>query len=338
MKLNELGKKVLENGGGNKLAIITDSNVAKYYLSDCEASLKEEGFSVFSFVIPAGEESKNGKTYLELLEKLASIPLTREDAVIALGGGVVGDLAGFVAATYMRGIRVFQVPTTLLSAVDSSVGGKTGIDLESGKNLVGAFHMPAFVLQDTSLLKTLPDDVFKDGCAEIIKYAVISGEELFNELSENVLSRSMTETEEGIERLSSVISKCVEIKKDIVSQDQKDGGIRKVLNLGHTLGHAIEQLSEYKISHGSAVSKGLSRMAGIAAENGYSSEDTAKRIKELLQAYGFDLSIPYSVDELYNAIKLDKKRSGESIDLIIPEEIGKCKIEKISLDELRKML
>ena len=222
-----------------KIAVVSDSQVWPLYGKTVLNALAE--YETFSYVFPAGEESKNGSTYLKLLNFLAENKLTRSDCLLALGGGVVGDLTGFAAATYLRGVDFVQAPTTLLAAVDSSVGGKTAIDLDAGKNLAGAFYQPSAVLCDLDTLNTLPENIFRDGCAEVIKYGVLYDEALFAHLEEKGLGFDQEE----------VISRCVELKRDVVAQDEFDRGERQKLNLGHTIGHGIEACSGYKISHGS---------------------------------------------------------------------------------------
>ena len=328
MYLNDIGTGARTVQQGGRFAVITDENIAALYLERVKASLEEAGFSVSCHVIPAGEEQKNGAVYLRLLSELAAVPLTRTDGVVALGGGVIGDLAGFTAATYMRGIKVIQVPTTLLAQVDSSIGGKTAIDLPEGKNLAGAFHMPALVWRDPAVLGTLPEALFRDGMAEVIKYALIDGDG-FPDLSDPAAVRRAPEA---------VIERSAAIKEQIVLEDAKDLGIRQILNLGHTIGHAVEKLSAYRLSHGQAVAKGLARIAEIALDQGWCGEEVPARTKALLTAYGFDLEIPYGAEEIFGAITRDKKRKNDSIDIIVPEAFGRCVIRRLSLQELRAIL
>lgn len=333
MKLSELGEKIVGIQGLGSVAVITDDNVAKLHLDSCEKSLKDAGLKVYSFIIPAGEESKTGETYLDLLEKLAWIPLTRSDGIVALGGGVVGDMAGFLAATYLRGIKIYQVPTTLLAAVDSSVGGKTGIDLKSGKNLAGAFYPPNLILQDTSLLRTLSPGDFRNGCGEIIKYGVISDVDLFTRLRANPIGVTMDEGE-----LGRIIERCVRIKTAMVSSDLKDEGERRLLNFGHTIGHAVETLSDYKVTHGEAVAKGMLKMAEISKKQGWCKPEVPKDIKDILLKYGFNIEITYGAHEVFEVIEKDKKRRADYIDIVVPEKIGKCRIERVTLDHFKTML
>lgn len=329
MKLSEIGQEVLKIQSRGKLLIVTDDTVAPLYLETCADSLRSAGFTVFSYILPAGEASKNGENFLKLLEFAAEKSLTRSDGIVALGGGMVGDLAGFTAACYLRGIRVIQVPTTLLSAVDSSVGGKTAIDLPAGKNLAGAFHQPELVLQDSSLLETLPEDVFLAGMAEVIKTSIIYDESLFEKIQDPENIRNI---------LPDVIGRCVEIKKYFVEEDEEDRGIRHILNFGHTIGHAVEKLSGFSLSHGFAVAKGMDRMAELSVEEGWCSQETARRIHEILVRYGFDLSVPFSADEIFRLIQSDKKREGNVIRLVTVESIGRCSIRTVTMEECRALL
>ncbi len=310
--------------GSCRLAILTDDKVDGLYGKKIETLLNEGGYDTVKFVIANGEESKNSTNLMEFINFMAEHKLTRKDAVIALGGGVVGDMAGFAAAVYLRGIKFVQIPTTLLAAVDSSVGGKTAIDIAAGKNLMGAFHQPSLVCCDTDMLKSLDTNVMRDGYAEVIKYGVIADRELFDKLK--------AQTED----INLVVARCVEIKRDIVEADEFDTGQRQLLNFGHTIGHAIELLSDFTITHGSAVAKGMLIAARIGAVLGM--EDCSAAIKEVLERYGFDLSCPYSAEEIYEVALSDKKRSGGQITLVIPERIGKCILHKTACENLLKLL
>lgn len=329
MKLEEIGWRVREIQDGGKLAVITDEHVGPRYLLQCSKSLQDAGFQVYTFTVPAGEASKSGTVYLQMLNNLAEIPLTRSDGVVALGGGMVGDLAGFTAATYLRGIRVIQVPTTLLAAVDSSVGGKTAINLPEGKNLAGAFHQPELVLQDAELLDSLPESVLLDGMAEVIKYGMIADEELF---------RRLQNPEHARKHLEEIIQTCVGIKKKFVEEDEFDYGVRHLLNFGHTIGHAIEQCSGYAFSHGLSVAKGMNYMTAIAAEQGWCDASVHDALHSMLKDYGYDLSVPYTDEELDEVMRSDKKREKNSIDLVIPERVGKCVRKTVPVDALKGLL
>lgn len=329
MKLEEIGWRVKEIQDGGKLAVITDDHVGPHYLEPCRRSLEEAGFDVYTFTVPAGEESKSGLVYLQMLNNLAEIPLTRADGVVALGGGMVGDLAGFTAATYLRGIRVIQVPTTLLAAVDSSVGGKTAINLPEGKNLAGAFHQPELVLQDAELLNSLPHSVLLDGMAEVIKYGMIADCDLFSRLQN---------PNDAWKSLEEIVKTCVGIKQRFVEEDEFDYGVRHLLNFGHTIGHAIEQKSGYAFSHGLSVAKGMNFMTAIAAEQGWCDGSVRDSLHSLLLEYGFDLSVPYTDEELDEIMRSDKKREKDFIDLVIPECIGTCVRKTVPVNDLLDLL
>ena len=320
--LSKLGEMTAMVCKAKKIAIVSDSNVFPIYGDIAVSALEKSGFAVVSFVIDAGEESKNGENYLALLNFLAENQLTRSDCVIALGGGVVGDLTGFAAATFLRGIAFIQVPTTLLAAVDSSVGGKTAIDLKCGKNLAGAFYQPKLVLCDTDTLNTLPEDIFKDGCAEVIKYGVLYDAALFSQLEEDGLSFDR----------ESVICRCVELKRDVVMEDEFDTGARMKLNLGHTVGHGIEACSDYAISHGKAVAIG---MAIVSRASGCTQ---TQKILDLLVKFGLPITTDYTAQQLANCALSDKKRSGGTVNLIIPKAIGDCAIVPTPVENLQSFI
>lgn len=321
------------NGAGAKIkalapraetaAVIYDSAVA-CHLGRVEHELEAAGLRIAAMEIKSGEESKNGMSFLGILSFLAENRLTRSDILVSLGGGMVGDLSGFAAASFMRGIKYVQMPTTLLSAVDSSVGGKTAIDLPEGKNLAGAFCQPMIVVCDTDMLKTLPQDYFRDGCAEVIKYAVLGDETLFSHLERETL---------GFDR-EKVIARCVEMKSEYVSEDEFDTGVRRMLNLGHTLGHAVEAESGFELSHGKSVAIGLATVSRASAAEGLCSADTAERICALIRAFGLPDRTEKSIDELMPAMKSDKKHVGSSINVIIPREIGLCSVKSMTDAEL----
>ena len=322
--LDELGMQAAKVLKGRSVVVVSDSNVAPLYLGRAVQSLKAQGFQVGTFSFPAGEESKNGRTYLTLLNTLAEKRLTRTDALVALGGGVVGDLTGFAAATFLRGIACIQIPTTLLACVDSSVGGKTAIDLPAGKNLAGAFYQPDLVLCDPDLIESLPEQVFADGCAEVIKYGMLGSAELLKRLQEK----------HARDQLEYVIAKCVDMKREVVESDEFDLGRRQLLNLGHTFAHSIEKLSGYAISHGSAVAMGMHLITRAALEKGYCPAECLSTLEELLKKHDLPLRTGYSAQELAEVALSDKKRAGGSINLAIPCDLGESRLLKISVDEL----
>lgn len=326
--LRNLGAELSKVCKAGTAAIISDSNVWPLYGDAAVSALERAGYRVVSFVFSAGEAHKSGANYLSILNFLAKNQITRSDCIIALGGGVVGDISGFAAATYLRGIAYVQVPTTLLAAVDSSVGGKTAIDLESGKNLAGAFYQPRLVLCDTDLLNTLPEDIFRDGCAEVIKYGILFDDPLFSTLLQSGLAFDR----------ESVIARCVELKRDIVAQDEFDNGQRQKLNLGHTIGHAVEALSNFSVSHGQAVAIGMAIVAGAAVKLGICGSDTQNSILAILEKFNLPTSIEYTAQALFECALSDKKRSGSSVTLVVPERIGKCSLRPTKVNELKDFI
>lgn len=312
----------------NKVAIISDSNVWPLYGNTVANSLTESGLTVCRFVFPAGEASKNGQTYLEILNFLAENQLTRSDMLIALGGGVVGDMTGFAAATYLRGISFVQIPTTLLAMVDSSVGGKTAIDLPAGKNLAGAFYQPDLVICDISALDTLPELIFIDGCAEVIKYGILYDASLFAHLEENGMD---------FDRML-VITHCIELKRDVVSADEFDAGARQKLNLGHTIGHGIEKSSNFAISHGQAVAAGTAIITKAASAYEICDDAVYQRIISLLSLFKLPTTTGFSANELFCSALSDKKRTGNFVNIIVPHQIGDCQIHKTSICELEQFI
>ena len=309
---------------GRAAAIVSDSNVAPLYLEQTKASLESAGFRTCSFVFPAGEGSKNGQTYLELLEFLAEHQITRSDTLVALGGGVVGDLTGFAAATFLRGVAFVQIPTTLLAAVDASVGGKTAIDLKNGKNLAGAFYQPRLVLCDLDTLSTLPADVFADGCAEVIKYGMIGDPGLL-ELLETTDFRADPEE---------IVARCIAQKRDLVEEDEFDTGARQLLNLGHTIGHGIEACSGYGLSHGKAVAIGMTLITRAAVAFGQCPPEALPRLQALLKRYDLPDTTGYGAEELYEKTLSDKKRTGSTISLVVPTAWGRSELQKVAVSDL----
>ena len=322
--LDTVGRQAAGQWKGRSAAVVSVSTVAPLYLNRVKDSLERAGFQVHSFVFPAGEDQKNGGTYLKLLEFLAARRLTRADGLIALGGGVVGDLAGFAAATFLRGIGFLQLPTTLLAAVDSSVGGKTAIDLTNGKNLAGAFYQPQAVLCDLDTLDTLPAEVFADGCAEVIKYGMIGDPALLARL-ETVDFRADPEE---------LVARCVAQKRDLVEQDEFDTGARQLLNLGHTLGHGVEACSGYTVSHGRAVAIGMTLVTRAAVAFGRCPAEVLPRLRRLLERYGLPDATAYSAQALYEKTLSDKKRSGDTISLVVPIAWGASQLVRIPVSEL----
>ena len=326
--LSQLGQYAASVKKTCKATLISDSNVWPIYGHLAEKSLIAVGFEVNHFVFQAGEASKNGQTYLEILNYLAENHMTRSDLLIALGGGVVGDITGFVAATYLRGVSFIQVPTTLLAMVDSSVGGKTAIDLPAGKNLAGAFYQPDLVLCDIDTLNTLPAEIFRDGCAEVIKYGILYDPQLFEHLRSNALNFDR----------EYVVRRCVEWKRDVVADDEFDRGNRQKLNLGHTIGHGIEASSNFQISHGLAVAAGIGIVTRSALKNNICSEETYRLIISTLEIFGLPSKTPIAAEDIYQWALSDKKRSGATVNLIVPKTIGECLIIPTATDNLKSFI
>ena len=300
--------------------IVTDDTVEELYADRVQISFSYAGFDVTRFTFPAGEISKNPDTLLELLNAMGLRHLSRSDLIVALGGGVTGDLTGFAAAIYARGIRFIQIPTTLLAAVDSSVGGKTGIDMPFGKNMVGAFHQPSLVITDIDVLRELPPEQLANGSAEAIKCGVLNDPSLF----------ALLEGGSWLDDLEEIVCRCVTYKRDVIASDEFDTGTRMFLNLGHTFGHAIEACSGFTIPHGQAVGVGI-LMAASAAD---CPEALIRRLAACLQANGLATRCDYPATALMDAALGDKKRSGENITLVLPREIGRCELVRLPLSRL----
>jgi 3-dehydroquinate synthase len=320
-----VGELILKVSSPCKVAVITDDIVDSLYSNEIISSLTKNNFTVVKYVFPNGEGSKNLDTYAKIINFLAQNELTRTDIIVALGGGVVGDMAGFAAATYLRGIKYVQIPTTLLSQVDSSVGGKTAVDLSKGKNLVGAFKQPSLVLCDIDTLKTLPKEVYLDGLGEVCKYAVLD-KKVFNLLGKDEYS------------LTDLIYLCLDYKRKIVQKDEFEKSKRKLLNLGHTIGHAIEKLGEYKIPHGVAVAMGLKIMLDGARNKGLLSATEYEKIISLINKLGLKMDCPFTKDEILSSIGSDKKRKGNKISLVVPYGVQKVRIVDIALDEVKEYI
>ncbi len=327
--LNQLHTHIGAITHAKNALIVSDSHVYPLYGELVREQLAKAGIRCGeSFVFPAGEESKNGETYLRLLNHLATNQITRSDCIIALGGGVTGDLTGFAAATYLRGIDYIQLPTSLLAAVDSSVGGKTAIDLDAGKNLAGAFYQPKLVVCDTDTLATLPRRIFLDGCAEIIKYGVLYDPSLF----------ALLDAHGPDFPAETVITRCVELKRDVVAADEFDRGSRQQLNLGHTLGHGIEAKSNFTVSHGQAVAIGMAMVSKAGVAWGITEHGIYARICDILTKFQLPVLCPYDAESIFTYALSDKKRSGGSVNLIIPERIGSCRIQSMDIRELKAFI
>lgn len=322
----EISKYISENDKYEKVILITDENVDKIFKKNFDFKNTES----YKYVIKAGEKSKNIAQYYKLIRFLTSINVDRNDLIIALGGGVVGDLAGFIASTYMRGIDYIQVPTSLLAMVDSSIGSKTAINTEDGKNLIGSFYAPKAVFIDLDFLKTLPQEEFTNGLAEIIKCSIIKDKNLFDLINEEEIYDRNT--------MSNIIKRSIEIKKEIVEKDPKEINERQLLNFGHTIGHAIEKVSNYSIAHGYAVATGMAMITRSYYKQGLTDTTSYNSINEILLKYKLPICCDYSLENLYKEILRDKKSRGDTLNVIYPKKIGDGRISSVEKNDLRKIL
>lgn len=328
-----IDEKIIDNVAGlcldvfspSKVHIVTDTNVAPLYLENIE---KQFSIPVTHSILPAGEEYKRLETINTIYTDLINADITRKDLIIALGGGVIGDMTGFAAATFLRGVSLCQIPTTLLAQVDSSVGGKTAVDMPQGKNLVGAFYQPRLVLIDPYVLKSLPEHIFIDGMAEVVKYGCIQNADILD----------MVSKPDYKDNISNIIYECVKIKRDVVEVDEHDTGLRMILNFGHTIGHAIEKLGDYtKFSHGNAVSMGMVAAMKLSDAIGNDNSLTAY-LSGILNNIGLPTSLPYEKEDIFNALLSDKKKMGDTMNFILVRTMGKAEIEKIEIDRLHKLI
>lgn len=311
-----------------KAFLLTDDHVAPLYAEETADSLRKEGMAVHTYVMPHGERNKNIGTWGGVLERMCELRFSRSDVLAALGGGVTGDLGGFAAACFQRGMDYVQIPTTLLAMVDSSVGGKTAVDLKAGKNQAGAFWQPKAVICDPDTLDTLPEEEYRCGCAEIIKYGMIGGAGFFHMLEETPV-RDQTER---------VIAACVEMKRDFVARDEFDRGIRMLLNFGHTFGHACEACSGYTILHGQGVAIGMAVMARSACAQGILKKEDRDALIRLIRRCGLPTEPEWSAKDMLEACLSDKKTAGTEISIVVPVEIGKCEIRTIPVSGLGRWL
>ena len=331
-RVGEYARKLL---GGGAAAMITDDHVAPLYLKRVEASLDAAGVRHTALVLPHGEGTKCLAALEKVYTFLCDSRITRTDGLIALGGGVIGDLAGLAAATFLRGIRFIQVPTTLLAQVDSSVGGKVAVDLPQGKNLVGAFYQPEAVLCDPDTLRTLTDEFWRDGLGEVVKYGCIGDAPLFDLLED--CAPGGRETLMG--RIDEILTHCIQAKADVVAKDERDTGLRMTLNFGHTVGHAVEACQHYQgLSHGEAVALGMSVMTRLSEGRGMTEAGTSARLDALLAALSLPRALPdLPEDALIAAMGMDKKSAGSALRVIVLDRIGACRIHHTSADFFRGM-
>lgn len=323
-KVGELTKTVLK---GKKIALISDTNVYPLYGENIKNQLENEGYKVFTYIFKAGEASKNTRELIKIVEFMAENELTREDGAVALGGGVCGDMVGFAASVFLRGIKFVQIPTSLLAQVDSSVGGKTAVDLPQGKNLCGAFHQPSLVIIDPDVLKTLSHHFFSDGMGEVIKYGCIKSASLFEKLESGDVKDNLTD----------IITECVSIKKQVVENDEKEHGERALLNFGHTCGHAIEKLWNFEtVSHGEAVAIGMVMITRAGENLGITEKGTTDRLIKVLEKNDLKISDTHTDKEIISAMNGDKKRTGTGIKFVMINKIGSSFINPIKYEDINK--
>lgn len=323
-KVGELTKTVLK---GKKIALISDTNVYPLYGENIKTQLENEGYKVFTYIFKAGEASKNTSELIKIVEFMAENELTREDGAVALGGGVCGDMVGFAASVFLRGIKFVQIPTSLLAQVDSSVGGKTAVDLPQGKNLCGAFHQPSLVIIDPDVLKTLSHHFFSDGMGEVIKYGCIKSASLFEKLESGDVKDNLTD----------IITECVSIKRQVVENDEKEHGERALLNFGHTCGHAIEKLWNFEtVSHGEAVAIGMVMITRAGENLGITEKGTTDRLIKVLEKNDLKISDTHTDKEIISAMNGDKKRTGTGIKFVMINKIGSSFINPIKYEDINK--
>lgn len=335
----KIQKSIIENIGNEikniyknkKISVVTDENVAAIYGKVVKESLEKSGCIVQFIVVQPGEESKSLEVLKTVYRQFISFNLTRSDLVIALGGGVVGDLAGFAASTYLRGVDYVQVPTTLLAQIDSSIGGKVAVNIEEGKNLIGSFYQPKIVLIDPEVLHTLDDKLIRDGMGEVIKYACIKDADFFKELL------SINTREQLFDNIENIIYTCCDIKREVVEKDEHDKGERMLLNFGHTMGHAIEKYFNYRYTHGEAVAIGMHYITGKSEALGYTEPGTAEQIKKMLVNFSIEYDIPdMDISIIRDTILLDKKNISGKLNLILLKNIGYGFVENIPTENINK--
>lgn len=333
-QVGQIARKAVPGAG--RALVVTDSNVGPLYGAPVMDGLEAAGFTAELAAFEAGEKSKTMETLSMVLERAASAGLTRGDVIVALGGGVVGDVAGLAAATYMRGVALIQVPTSLLAMVDSSVGGKTALNLGAGKNLAGAFWQPSAVVADIGCLGTLEDAQLADGCAEVVKHALIADAELFEELEHTPLTPELLKTD--LARVAWLIARNIDIKRAVVVQDEREAGIRKLLNFGHSIGHGLEAAEGYRLGHGTCVGIGMVAIASASVTAELCPEDAPERIARLLKAHGLSLAFDAEPERVYEEALHDKKRSGDLIELVVPRGVGAAALAPTPVDEFRRIL
>jgi 3-dehydroquinate synthase len=325
--LSQLGTLVRPVVRGDNVLLLCDERVAALYAQAAEESLRSAAFQVRRLVYPAGETNKTPEMLISILEEMARQGMTRSDVLVAMGGGVTGDMGGLAAALYQRGIDCVQVPTTLLAAVDASVGGKTAVNLPAGKNQMGVFSQPRMVVCDVDCFATLPPQVYAEGWAEVVKSAFMKDGPL----------AGLLEAYPDV-RMEDIVAECVRIKRDIVCADEFDTGERQKLNFGHTIGHAIEKCADYGCYHGMAVAAGMCIITRACVKTGVCGAETYEKLEQLLDKFGLPKTCEFTEDALYTAARADKKRSGERITLVLPKRIGACVLKKTDFSEVKTIL
>lgn len=332
--IQRLGIEIRKTHNGNRIAVITDENLNEQYGTDLKKRLEDSDFDIKLIIIKPGEESKSFHVLQYVYSELVKFNITRKDLIIAFGGGVVGDLGGFAAATFLRGVKLIQIPTSLLAQVDSSIGGKVAVDLPEGKNLAGAFYQPEAVFIDPSLLRTLPMEYLQDGLAEVIKYGAIRDRQLFHRLLK------YKDYDELMDEMEYIIYTCCSIKRDIVERDEKDTGERMILNFGHTIGHVIEKYFNFKdYTHGRAIAVGMYNISFRGERQGYTKEGTSRLIKDILEKYSLPYRMPIMDEkEVIGIISTDKKNEGGFTNFIFLYEIGSAYIKPVEKSKIKRLL
>lgn len=326
--LKNINNIIFEHKLYKKIFIITDSNVFDLYYMEVFNSLSKENCEIFNYVLNPGETSKAYRFIIDICDNLAKNNICRSDVIISLGGGVISDIAGFVACIYKRGIDLINIPTTLLAKIDASIGGKNGINTNYGKNIIGTFFNPKFVLCDINTLKTLDKDNMNDGFAEIIKYAMIKDKDLIDILMKDNYYSNIEE----------IINRCISIKLEVIKNDPYDKGERMLLNFGHTIGHCIEQISSYKISHGSAISIGMWTITNLSENNGLSEKNTLNVLEECLLKFKLPTKTSFSIEEIMKNVENDKKSVDKKINIIIAKSPGQAQIHNMDIEELKSLM
>ena len=336
--LEHVGSLVRNVANPRSVILVSDSNVWPLYSGPAISSLSSAGFEVFSHVFEAGEKSKRLSSVERMLEDMAEAGLVRQDCVVALGGGVCGDMAALAASLYLRGISVVQIPTSLLAMVDSSVGGKSAVDLEHGKNLAGTFLQPCVVVVDPTCLSTLSDDLFRDSCGEVIKHAVLADPAMLREITEKPLTSYRRDDPDDCEALGLVIARNIQIKQKVVCADERESGLRQTLNLGHTVGHAIEAASGFTLGHGTCVAIGLCCVARAGARLGWCDRSVVTSITRAVRAHGLPTDVSMDHKLLMSYAAHDKKRLAGGVNLVIPLRIGEVEVRRMSLEMIGRVI